>query len=112
MTSSLPQLYRIVPSPSADDTSSTWLPKLYRVIPSSGPPATSPSQPTADSFKARGFVGVRGWVGSRVCDALNAAADRPRSMARKTMVQIFALPGVAPDLVRRYRRALASAINR
>lgn len=32
--------------------------------------------------------------------------------ARKTMVQIFALPDVAPDLVRHYRRALASAINR
>ena len=32
--------------------------------------------------------------------------------ARKMMVQIFALPELAPDLVRRYRRALASAINR
>ena len=63
---------------------------------------------------ARACVARKDWEKAltHLLAAVQLDAAFENGAARKIMVQIFALPDVAPDLVRRYRRALASAINR
>jgi len=63
---------------------------------------------------ANALVGQGGW--EKALDQLLIIVGRDRThaneAARMKMVQIFALPELDPALVRRYRSALASALNR
>ena len=74
----------------------------------------APDDLVARMALAGAYLANKDW--EKALEQLLFSVERDRAFqdeaARKTMVQIFSLPEVAPDVVRRYRRALAAAINR